>query len=130
MIKNYVKIAWRSLINNKVSSLINIGGLAVGITIVLFNGLWVWDELSFNKYHANYDRIAQVISSGMDVKDGPFVNNSLPYPLATALAKDYKDNFSHIVRASWVQEYILSAGGEIISRKGQFMDEGAPESLA
>lgn len=130
MIKNYVKIAWRSLINNKVSSLINIGGLAVGITIVLFNGLWVWDELSFNKYHANYDRIAQVISSGTDAKDGPFVNNSLPYPLATALAKDYKDNFSHIVRASWVQEYILSAGEEIISRKGQFMDEGAPEMLS
>lgn len=130
MIKNYVKIAWRSLISNKVSSLINIGGLAVGITIVLFNGLWVWDELSFNKYHTNYERIAQVITSGTDPEDGPFINNSLPYPLATALVKDYKDNFSHIIRASWVQEYILSAGEEIISRKGQFMDEGAPEVLS
>lgn len=129
MIKNYVKIAWRNLIKNKVSSLINIGGLAAGIAIVLLNGLWVWDELSFNKYHANYDRIAQVITRGTDVKDGPFVNNSLSYPLATALEKDHKDNFSHIVRTSWLQEYILAAGEEIVSRKGQFMDEGAPEML-
>jgi ABC-type antimicrobial peptide transport system permease subunit len=41
----------------------------------------------------------------------------------------YNNSFSHIVKASWVSEYILSAGEVKLSRKGQFMDEGAPDML-
>ena len=42
MIKNYLKIAWRNLIKNKVSSFINIGGLAVGMAVAMLIGLWIW----------------------------------------------------------------------------------------
>jgi ABC-type antimicrobial peptide transport system permease subunit len=127
MIKNYFKIARRNLFKNKVSSFINIGGLTLGMAVAILIGLWIYDELSFNKYHDNYHRIAQVMTKGNDVKEGPYTNNSLQYPLATELQTTYKDNFRHIVRASWVQEYILSAGDKKISRTGQFMDPGAPE---
>jgi len=41
MIKNYFKIAWRNLRANKVSSFINIGGLAVGMTVAMLIGLWI-----------------------------------------------------------------------------------------
>ena len=61
MIKNYLKVAWRNLVKNKASSFINIGGLAVGMAVAMLIGLWIWDELSFDKYHQNYDRIAQVM---------------------------------------------------------------------
>jgi hypothetical protein len=61
MIKNYFKIAWRNLTKNKVYSFINIGGLAVGMAVAMLIGLWVTDELTFDKYHQNYDRIAQVM---------------------------------------------------------------------
>ena len=61
MLRNYVKIAFRNLVNNKVYSVINIGGLAVGMAVAMLIGLWMWDELSFNKSHDNYDRIAQVM---------------------------------------------------------------------
>ena len=61
MIKNYFKIAWRNLVKNKGYSAINIGGLAVGMAVAILIGLWVYDELSYDKYHENYDRIAQVI---------------------------------------------------------------------
>ena len=57
MIKNYLKIAWRTLVKSKVSSLINIGGLAVGMAVAMLIGLWVWDELSFDTYHKNYKTI-------------------------------------------------------------------------
>src|SRR6185295_4032746 len=126
MIKNYLTVALRNLSKNKASSFINIGGLTVGMAVALLIGLWVYDELSFNKYHQNYDRIAQVMVKGNDIKDGPFTNNSLQYPLATELQTSYKNNFKHIVRASWVQEYILSAGEKKLSKTGQFMDEDAP----
>jgi len=129
MFKNYFKIAWRNLIRNRVSSLINVCGLAVGMAVAMLIGLWIYDELSFNKYHQNYDRIAQIMTRGVDAKDGPYVNNSVQYPLATELQTNYSDNFRHIIRASWAQDYILTVRDKKLSGKGQFMDEGAPEML-
>ena len=61
MIKNYFKVAWRNLVKAKGYSAINIGGLAVGMAVAMLIGLWVYDELSYDKYHKNYDRIAQVM---------------------------------------------------------------------
>lgn len=61
MIKNYLKIAWRNLSRNKIFSLINVGGLAVGMGVAILIALWVYDELSFDQYHPNYRRIAQVM---------------------------------------------------------------------
>ena len=60
MIKNYFKIAWRNLIKNKGTSFINIGGLAVGMAVATLIGLWIWDELSFDKHNKNYDTVAQL----------------------------------------------------------------------
>ena len=59
MFKNYFKIAWRNLKKSKLYSFINVGGLAIGMAVAMIIGLWVWDELSFDKFHKNYDRIAQ-----------------------------------------------------------------------
>ena len=53
MIKNYLKIAWRNLIRNKASALINIGGLAVGMAVAMLIGLWIWDEVSFDSGYPN-----------------------------------------------------------------------------
>ncbi len=66
MIKNYFKTAWRRLIKNRFSSFLNISGLAVGIAVVLLNSLWIIDELSFNKNHENYNRIAKVTKRGIN----------------------------------------------------------------
>ena len=81
------------LFKNKTSSFINIGGLTVGIAVALLIGLWIYDELSFNKYHQNYDRIGRILIRGIDVKEGPFVSKSLPYPLATELIDKLSSKF-------------------------------------
>jgi putative ABC transport system permease protein len=60
MLKNYLKIAFRNLVKNKGYTFINIAGLATGMAVALLIGLWVWDELNYNRYHKNYDRLAQV----------------------------------------------------------------------
>jgi len=127
MIRNYLKTAWRNLLKNKAHSFINISGLSIGMAVAILIGLWVWNELSFNKYHQNYGRIAQIMTRGNDAKDGPYVNNSVQYPLATEILTKYKDNFSHIIRASWIQDHILSTGDKKLSAKGQFTDADAPE---
>ena len=130
MIKNYFKTAWRNLLKNRTHTFINISGLSVGIAVAILTGLWIWDELSFNKYHENYSRIGQIMTRGHDAKHGPYVNNSVQYPLATEIQTNYKDNFKHVIRASWVQDQILSVGDKVLSGKGQFMDTGAPEMLS
>jgi putative ABC transport system permease protein len=130
MIKNYLKIGWRNLIKNKVSSFINIGGLAVGMAVAMLIGLWIWDEFSFNKYHQNYDKIAQVCTKLTIPHTGETgVNNTMQFPMGTQLKANYKSNFKHIVMTSWDIDNILSAGDKKLSRTGLFMDPGAPEML-
>jgi len=63
MIKNYFKIAWRNLIRNKTFSFINIIGLAIGLSCFLLIALYVLDELSYDRFNVNADRIYRVNSS-------------------------------------------------------------------
>ena len=70
MYKSYFKIGWRKLLRNKGYTSINIGGLALGMTVAMLIGLWIYDELSFNKYHKNYDRIARILFHGTDKGEG------------------------------------------------------------
>ena len=62
MIRNYLKIAIRNLWKNKTFSFINIAGLAIGLCCFLLIALYVLDELSFDKYNANADRIYRINS--------------------------------------------------------------------
>src|SRR5215467_547636 len=98
MIKNYFTTAWRNLIKNKVHSFINIAGLSVGMAVAMTIALWVWDELSFNKYHKNYDHIAQLMEQ--QTMNG-VVNTgvAVSQPLAPALQKNYANDFKRIVMA-------------------------------
>src|SRR5262245_12020413 len=60
MFKNYLKVALRSIRKNKLYSFVNIIGLTTGITGCILIGLYVWNELSYDKFHSNADRIARV----------------------------------------------------------------------
>ena len=60
MLKNYFKVALRNLKKNKTYSIINILGLAVGMAATMIIGLWIYDELSYNKHFNHYDHIAQI----------------------------------------------------------------------
>ena len=60
MIQNYLKIALRNLLRNKVYSFINIGGLSVGLAAGVMLFMWVQDELSFDNFHLNPQNIYRV----------------------------------------------------------------------
>ena len=105
MIRNYVKIAWRNLVRNKSYSAINIVGLSVGMAVAMLIGLWVWDELSFNKYHQNYDRIAQVMQRQTTVEGIPTFA-SMPFPLATQLRTNYSSDFKRVVAVNRVERAV------------------------
>ena len=86
MIRNYFKIAWRNLIRNKGYSAINIGGLAVGMAVAILIGLWIYDELSFNKYHKNYNGIGQIWGGGTDPENFNIDGSvALQFPMGSVL---------------------------------------------
>ena len=66
MFRNYVKIAWRNLLRNKVFSFINIFGLSVGLTCCILITLFIVHETSYDKYHANGDRIFRLGTNFID----------------------------------------------------------------
>ncbi|PCE66175.1 ABC transporter permease [Sediminicola luteus] len=128
MLKNHFKIAWRNLLKNKGYSLINIGGLAIGMAVALLIGLWIEDELTYNDYFKHKDQIAQIYQNQTwngNVGTGP----ALPRPLEKALRNQYADNFTHIVMSSWEDTQYLEYKDTKIQRDGNFMQAGAPEML-
>jgi putative ABC transport system permease protein len=71
MFTNYLKIAIRNLRKNKLYSAVNIIGLSIGIASCLLIGVYIADELSFDRFHANADRIARIT---MEYRVGDAVN--------------------------------------------------------
>src|SRR5580692_133730 len=100
MIRNYFKIAWRNLIKNKGYSLINISGLAIGMGIVLLIGLWIGDEVTYNKSFANYHRLVKVEQNS--THGGNILTyTSVPIPLSDELRTKYGADFKQVVMASF-----------------------------
>lgn len=90
MFKNFLTIAWRSLMRNKLHSFINVTGLAIGVSACMVIYLIVSFELSFNKAHEGYDRIYRIHSSFQGVFSG--INRGAP----TATGPKIKDEFKGI----------------------------------
>lgn len=128
MFRNYLKIAWRNLLNNKGYSLINIGGLALGMAVTLIIGLWIQDELSHNSVFVKKDKIAQVYQS-QTFNNNTGTGPAIPLPLAPALRDGFGDNFKHLIMSSWTNDSYLKYNETNISRPGNYMQRTAPEFL-
>lgn len=118
MIRNYFKVAFRSLFRNKLTSFINIAGLALAMACSLLILLFIKDELSFDRYHSKADRIYRV-TRDFKSPDGS-VNLHLGHvapPFGPLLKNDFPD-FDKVVRT--LQFRILVALEEAGEQKKAF----------
>ncbi|QHT72182.1 FtsX-like permease family protein [Rhodocytophaga rosea] len=120
MIRNYIIIAFRYLIKNKGYSFLNIGGLAIGMAVSMLIGLWVWNEVSYNKTHNNYNRVAQLWQF-VTFETEKVSYNSLPIPLAEELRRNYPD-FESVSLSTYTRETILANGDKKFSKTGQYVE--------
>ncbi|MFC2134351.1 ABC transporter permease [Bacteroidota bacterium] len=90
MIKNFIKIALRNLLKHKFYSLLNVAGLAVGMAVCLLIILFVQDELSYDTYHENSDRIYRVVNKG-SLGGQNFDFTYCPAPLGPTFVEDYPE---------------------------------------
>ncbi|MGC4035873.1 MAG: ABC transporter permease [Chitinophagaceae bacterium] len=129
MIQNFIKTAWRNFYRNKFFSAINIGGLAAGMAVAILIGLWIWDELSFDKYNKNYDRIAAVMQQST-VNGEIGTNSPCPIPLADELRNSYGSEFRHVVLSWWNRDHVISFGNQKFTRIGKYMEPAAPDIMS
>ena len=104
MIKNYLKTAWRNLRRNKAFSVINISGLALGLTCSLLIILWIQDEQSVDGFHKNGKLLYQVYER--NYYDGKV---EASYPTQGLLAEELKKLIPEIEYASGF-EYASAPG--------------------
>lgn len=126
MFLNYLKIAWRNLLKNRRSSFINIFGLAVGMAVAMLIGLWIWDEISFNKSNRSYKRTGQILQH-QTFNGTIFTGPAIPFPLGEELRATYGDQFQYVAMASWQGDHILSAGDKHITQNGMYTEKDGPK---
>ncbi len=121
MIKNYFKIAWRNLFRNKGFSATNLLGLTIGITCTILISLWVKDELTYNKFHSNYNSIYQVYAN-RDFNNQVFTDENMVLPLASTIEKAIPQ-IKNAVVTTHSQPHIFAYGDKKLKKEGRTVSE-------
>ncbi len=122
MLTNYVKTAWRNLLKQRVHSLINIVGLAMGMACALLIFLFVEDELSYDTFHENADRIYR-LTRVSKIGDNTFAVANTASAMGPALQKDYPV-VEKVVRVWRTRpDLVLRLGENKFPEHGYFVDE-------
>ncbi|HMH33416.1 MAG TPA: ABC transporter permease [Puia sp.] len=111
MFKNYFKIAFRNLWKHKSEAIINITGLSVGMAAAILILLWVQNELGFDSYHSNANRIYRITFSN---KDKSQKWDGSPFPFANAAKQEIPgiENISKFLVPTWTNP-VLNIGDEL-----------------
>ena len=111
MLKNYLTVALRNIKKNVGFSLINLTGLAVGLACCIFITLWVQDELSYDRFHANKNQLYRVIIQDQD-NQGDTGWTTVPFFLAPSLKQDFPEilAFSRFQDRSWLEPSVFAYG--------------------
>jgi putative ABC transport system permease protein len=120
MLKSYFKIGWRAIKNNKAFSLINILGLALGLTCSLLISLWIQDERSMDNFHANGTRLYTVYER-VSVDGKINANYNTPGPLGAELKRVIPE-IEYASASAIPDKLSFEAGDKIIKMEGGFAD--------
>jgi predicted permease len=118
MLKNYLKIAWRSLLKGKGYSFINIFGLALGLSCFILISLWIKDELSYNRFLPDADRVYTVRINSLfngEIRTGDVT----PASLEAALRSDIPE-VEAVTKLGYAPDLLLSTENKSVKEKGWY----------
>ncbi|MBN1927121.1 MAG: ABC transporter permease, partial [Prolixibacteraceae bacterium] len=84
-------LGFRNIIKNGIYSIINIAGLAIGMTVVVFILFWVVDELNYDKFNKNLDQMYSVFEHQQYSDGNELFTGCTPFPLSNELASNYPE---------------------------------------
>lgn len=122
MFKNYIKIAWRNFIKNRLFTFLNLVGLVTGLTCTILIYLWVNDEMSFDKFHENDNRIFQLMEN-RQFPDRVEISDESSGMLGETLARENPEieYATTVAPAAWFQKNTLSVGEKNLKATGQYV---------
>ena len=119
MFRNYLKIAWRNTIGNKVYSALNISGLAAGIAVTLLIALWAWHEYSYDRFLPNYTQLYQ-IKLNFDQNGDIQTQSGGCLPIAAALRRNFPE-VQYVAETGWTFNHSLIAGDKKLYQQGMIV---------
>jgi putative ABC transport system permease protein len=120
MIRNFFIIAFRNIKRNKIFATINIMGLAIGMASAVLIGLWIQDEISFDRFHAKEDRLYVMHRQETEGKYNTL--NWTPKVLAPTLKSDFPD-VEDVARWQNIN-FLMTVGDHHFNAAGNITDSG------
>ena len=114
MFKTNLKIAWRNLVKDKQFTFLNVLGLSAGLACALLILFWVNDELSYDKFFANDDRLYQLLENNSEESSGLLSETVKQQIQGTEYA-------AAVAPSAWFPQYTLSYGDKNIKATGQYV---------
>ena len=130
MFKSYFKIAWRNLLKNKVYSTINILGLAAGMAVAMLIALWIWDEITYDRYHTHHEQLAQIMTTYTDIDGKKETGRAVCLPIGNELRSRFGSDFKQISMASWNFGHVLAVGDKKITSNGMWVESNFPSMFS
>ncbi|AKD57615.1 ABC transporter permease [Spirosoma radiotolerans] len=121
MFRNYLKIAVRSLMKSKLYSGINVFGLALGMACSLLIGLWVKDELSYDRFLPDAERI-HYVRVNFPYNGETVTNFVTPGPLQEAIAQDVPE-VAATTKINFANETLIKVGEKAAKEKGHYASD-------
>lgn len=122
MFWNNLKIALRLLLKQRMYTIINLAGLTVGIACCLLMGIYIRQELSYDRYHTNADQLYRVVFDNY-LEMGAYA--STPLPVAPAMQEELPE-IAHAARIASAFEYLVKHGDNRFFENLTFVDEDLP----
>ena len=121
MLRNFFLVTIRNLFKNSVYTFINIAGLAIGITCTILILLWVFDELTYDRFLPKANRLYQVwVNAEYDGQINSW--NSVPCPTGEAM-KSADSNIINSAMCDWGGEHLFSTGEKRIFKRAHFVGD-------
>jgi putative ABC transport system permease protein len=120
MFQNYLKVAFRNLLRNRSFSIINISGLGVGMASAMLILLWVQNELSFDRFYKNTDRLYQSWNRDRG-NDGIDCWNITPKILGPSLKQEFPE-IEKATRVNWDESLLFTYREKKLNIRGTMVD--------
>ncbi len=120
MFSNFLKVAYRNILRSRGFSIINISGLAIGMACAMLILLWVQNELGYDNFYANKDRLYQSWNRDRG-NDGLDCWNVTPKILGPTLKHLYPE-IEQATRVNWDQTILFTVGEKKLNIRGTMVD--------
>jgi putative ABC transport system permease protein len=116
MFRNYVKVAWRNMIHNKVYSTLNIMGLGAGMAVALLIGLWIYGQYAYDRFLPGYHQLYQ-LKLNFNYNGDIHTQSGSALPMIDELRKNYPE-VKYASETDWSSRHSLVVGDKKLSPWG------------